>query len=100
MELVIISRFLKARATDLDIVVPGLKWYIFGSLLNDNKHHNDVDVLVIYRNTSDPEIIKAHLKDLSLLLPLDLVFMTAEEENELHFIETQKTTQIFPPNNL
>lgn len=100
MELTIITRYLQEKANELDFVIPGLKWYIFGSLLNDKNHSNDVDVLVIYESTNDPKIIKSHLQNLSLLLPLHLVFMTLEEENELQIIETQKATQIFPLNNI
>ena len=97
MDLKFISTLIQEKANDLNCIISGLKWYIFGSLLNNKIYFNDIDILVIYENENDPVFIKSYLQDLNLSLPLHFVFMTIEEENEFQFIKMQKAIQIFPP---
>ncbi|HBR14499.1 MAG TPA: hypothetical protein DD723_03015 [Candidatus Omnitrophica bacterium] len=96
MELEPIIKDLRNRARKLDSTLVGLKWYIFGSLLEDKKCSADVDILIIYEMETSSKIIKSHLQDLDLLLPLHMMLMTSEEEVELRFLEKNRTLQIFP----
>ena len=96
MELEPIIKDLRNRARKLDSTLVGLKWYIFGSLLEDKKCSADVDILIIYEMETSSKIIKSYLQDLDLLLPLHMMLMTSEEEVELRFLEKNRTLQIFP----
>lgn len=69
--------------------------YLFGSYLySDN--WADLDVLIIYRYYEDvPTIKKVFSKNL-LHTPLDLNFMTNEEEKIYNFINQTNAQKIFP----
>lgn len=67
------------------------KVYLFGSVLDDNKFPNDVDILLIYSISTD-EIIEeidsvlSHLQDL-LSISVDLTVLSAEEEQDSQFLK-------------
>lgn len=72
--------------------------YLFGSYLNSEKWA-DLDVLVVYKIYEDvnkvKEVFSRHLQH----TPLDLNFMTQEEEKYFNFINQSNAQQIFPKNN-
>ena len=69
--------------------------YLFGSYLyTDN--WADLDVLIIYKSYQDIPIIKDVFSRNLLNTPLDLNFMTEEEENFYNFITQNNAQQIFP----
>lgn len=72
--------------------------YLFGSYLKSNKWA-DLDFLVIYRTYEDvkklKEVFSRHLPH----TPLDLNFMTREEEKYFDFTNQSNAQQIFPKNN-
>ncbi|AXG69054.1 hypothetical protein KORDIASMS9_01273 [Kordia sp. SMS9] len=61
-----------------------IRFYVFGSSLKSHKEQNDIDILIIYKNAQEPKMIR-ELLDASHL-PIDMVFFTEEEEEELGFI--------------
>lgn len=69
--------------------------YIFGSYLN-SENWADLDILIIYKNYDDVAIIKEILFYSLLDIPLDLNFMTKEEEKYFNFINKTNAKQIFP----
>ena len=69
--------------------------YLFGSYLKSSKWA-DLDFLVVYRNYEDVkklrEVFSRHFQH----TPLDLNFMTQEEEGYFNFISQTNAQQIFP----
>ena len=64
--------------------------YLFGSVLDENKFSNDVDMLIIYASYSD--IIKQetnfilHSLENLIGLPIDLTVLSVAEEQDTHFL--------------
>lgn len=66
------------------------KVYLFGSVLDDNKFPNDVDILLIYDEGADEIIddINSVIISLQNLLDIsvDLTVLSAEEEQDTQFL--------------
>ena len=64
--------------------------YLFGSVLDSTKTHNDVDILLIYSKYSDAIIEESRriLQSLECLIgiPVDLTVLSVEEEKDTHFM--------------
>lgn len=73
-----------------------LSWYIFGSYLRIEKHAKDLDVLILYRHVQSPSIVRESLNNISLCYPLDLIFMTDDEERGFDFINQQQAKKLYP----
>lgn len=69
--------------------------YIFGSYLYSKKWA-DVDFLIIYRDIKDIHKIKSLYFNLLKDYPIDLTFMSMEEENFYNFIKQTDAKIIFP----
>lgn len=69
--------------------------YLFGSYLY-SENWADLDVLIIYKNYEDVSNIKETFSRSLLNTPLDLNFMTKEEEKYFNFINQTNAQQIFP----
>lgn len=76
---------LYAHAKLMSVKYPDLSWYVFGSALASSTSANDIDVLIIYECESHPREVRLSLDKLSLMFPLDLIFMTASEARQLDF---------------
>ena len=67
------------------------KVYLFGSVLDDNKFPNDIDILLIYHKGTDEivEEINSLLISLQNLLDIsvDLTVLSAEEEKDTQFLK-------------
>ncbi|WP_196582638.1 nucleotidyltransferase domain-containing protein [Aliivibrio fischeri] len=88
----------RIKAINVRLNASGLNvdFYFFGSILDNEKNSSDVDVLVIYNHFSELDLIKFELSELSIQIPLDLYFMTPEEEVELEFVNrTQESLMYF-----
>ena len=96
MELNPIILALKEKAAEVDLNVPNLKWYLFGSILIKTKMANDIDLLVVYKNDNDARMVRFLLSEFSLYYPVDLMLLTEKEENEFQFVNEQKACNIFP----
>lgn len=66
------------------------KVYLFGSVLDDNKFSNDIDLLLIYTSYSDTIRQESNriLNSLESLsgVPVDLTILSIEEERETQFL--------------
>lgn len=69
--------------------------YLFGSYLY-SKNWADLDVLIIYKDYEDISMIKKVFSRNLLNTPLDINFMTEEEEIFYNFINQTNAQQIFP----
>ncbi|NEN89656.1 MAG: hypothetical protein F6K48_12385 [Okeania sp. SIO3H1] len=67
---------------------PRINIYLFGSILKETLIA-DIDILVVYNSVSDLVVPREALNRISLSLPLDVVYMTTEEEKQFDFIESQ-----------
>ena len=75
---------------------PDTVWYLFGSILCCSSSSSDIDILILYEKREDIALIRNHLDPLEMECPLDLLFMTPEEEAELGFIWSEGCIEIFP----
>lgn len=72
------------------------RWYIFGSYMIAKELAMDVDLLVIYKTIDSAKVVRSSLREISLHVPLDLLLMTEDEEEESHFIAKQSANKIYP----
>lgn len=64
--------------------------YLFGSILNENKLSNDIDILLVYEKysfqiKSDLTIIRSLLEN-KFEIPIDLTALSFDEEKEVEFL--------------
>lgn len=78
----------------VSVLVPSVKWYIFGSLLRRPRQAADIDILVIYRSDDAAETIRRELREISIRFPIHLLFLSECEEVELQFVESQRCVPI------
>jgi len=63
--------------------------YLFGSIMQSNKNISDIDLLITYKGAEELQELKEMINVLEHRLPLDVIYMTIEEENEFNFIIEQ-----------
>ena len=95
MDLENIISELKAIGEGLRSKVEGIDCYLFGSILTNAKLANDIDVLIVYKNRDQLQILKHELKIFASHNPLHLSYFTFCEEQELSFMKGQKAFKIF-----
>ena len=67
--------------------------YVFGSSL-ENPSWSDVDILFTYTCDYQLNDLKIAIREVEEKYPMDLTFMTVDEEKELNFIEIVKAIPI------
>ena len=67
-----------------------VQWYAFGSATHDSEVWSDFDFLVVYQHKEDVDEIRKRLSNLATHFPIDILFMTKNEENETKFIKSQR----------
>jgi uncharacterized protein len=65
--------------------------YLFGSVIDPDVDHNDIDILIIYEKYSDEiknavQMISGELEK-SIGQPIDLTALSIEEEREIAFLD-------------
>lgn len=73
---------------------PSIKIYLFGSSLQIGLFQSDIDLLIVYNRPEEPMILRMKLKKIINKLPIDLIFLTQEEERELDFINKVNAKEI------
>lgn len=73
----------------------GMDCYLFGSILKTPKTANDIDVLIVYENKEQLNILKQEFKSIAINYPLHVNYFTFLEEKELDFIKQQNAEIIF-----
>lgn len=86
---------LRALAASLPLA-EGTRWYVFGSVLQDDPLAADLDVLILYPEGHDTANLRRAVEDFPIRLPIDLYMMTAEEEREFDFIRSEGARLVFP----
>lgn len=74
--------------------MPSLRWLLFGSILTSKRPVGDVDLLVIYVSDDEPTKVRRDLAPVTAQVPLQLLFMTAEEEIETRFIRNTGAVEL------
>lgn len=87
-ELVVIGNMLSPKIKKVDC-------YLFGSILRNPVLANDIDILIIYENENQIDIIKKAFRDLLINFPVHMSYFTHEEVKELNFIRQQNAKKIF-----
>jgi len=88
------DKYLEKKVYSLLKEVANIEVYLFGSLLTKVKPSCDIDLLIIYKENHQPKTIRKILHEVMYELPLDLIFLTNEEEKELDFIRIVKARKI------
>jgi hypothetical protein len=96
MDLEEVKSKLKVAAQSLSADVLGAQWYVFGSVTEQANLPADVDLLVVYQEDSDVQKLRKGLERYSLILPLHVLFLREDEEEELRFVSDQHAIRIFP----
>ena len=95
MELEAIKEDLRIIGNRLSSKIINLDCYLFGSVLTNAKQANDIDILIIYENQEQLEIVKNDFEILSISIPLHMNYFTSLEEQELNFIWEQNAEEVF-----
>lgn len=74
------------------------EFYLFGSILN-NKHYNDVDILIIYSNFEELKKVKESINRVFYDKLPHLTCLTQNEELELNFIKKTNSRKIKTTHN-
>lgn len=77
---------LRTEASRIGAIVEGSRWYLFGSVLKEERPISDVDLLVICATSEDCSAVRFELSDACSQYPIHLLLMTSEEEREVSFI--------------
>ncbi|MCG2669346.1 nucleotidyltransferase domain-containing protein [Bradyrhizobium sp. GCM10023182] len=64
--------------------------FLFGSTLDQKATWSDVDVLLVCTSENDGPLARTALAELCEQFPIDLTIMTADEEAELDFIQSER----------
>jgi len=91
-----VTAILRGQACRASRHIPGIAWYLFGSALVDAESAADIDVLIVYASEADRVAIRQHLSQCCLPLPVHLILMSREEQDELDFVAAQGCRRIFP----
>ncbi|MBB5396467.1 nucleotidyltransferase domain-containing protein [Mucilaginibacter sp. AK015] len=67
--------------------------FAFGSATRSNTNPNDIDLLIVYDEEWQPNVIRRLLSNIDYL-PIHLIFMLREEQIETNFIELQKCVML------
>lgn len=84
------TNIINTISENIDIFQSFDKVYIFGSILNQEKHSNDIDLLLLYRDYSND--IKEHINAITVYLEIqtsyiiDITALSSNEEKEVNFI--------------
>lgn len=94
MDLEDIINKIQKKAGDLSNQIPNLMFYYFGSITKTSKTVNDIDILVIYEHSNNPELVRDAFDSISNLFPIHFIFLTHQEELELNFRKITSATPI------
>lgn len=95
MEIDYIKKELIAIGNILAQKIKKVDCYLFGSILINPVCANDIDILIIYENENQIDIIKKAFRDILTNFPVHMNYFTHEEEKELNFIRQQNAKKIF-----
>lgn len=93
-----LSEIIKIIEKNINLFYLFEKVYIFGSILNENKHSSDIDFLLMYRELSKElqnsiDKIEKYIEQESFY-PVDITALSFEEEREIAFIDKLDTKYI------
>ena len=72
-----------------------VKIYAFGSILWKSINISDVDILIVYKSGIHLPEVKKAIESVGGMIPLDVLYMTTEEEMEFDFVAGQGATDVF-----
>lgn len=92
---VTLSRLIEAaEASDLPA---GTALYLFGSSCRGHIAPHDIDVLLVYPNghLSQGQLLAESIRNAATSLMFDVLALSVDEEHELAFIQTERTSRIW-----
>jgi predicted nucleotidyltransferase len=95
MELETMKKELQQIEKNLSFKVKNIECYLFGSILNNPKLANDIDILIIYEDVKHLKVLKEEFGALEMFYPLHISYFTFFEQNQFNFIREQKAEKVF-----
>ncbi|WPY97622.1 nucleotidyltransferase domain-containing protein [Christiangramia sp. OXR-203] len=95
MELEEINKELEILYEELEKKLKNVHVYLFGSILNNPKKANDLDILILYNDIDQVKFIKEKCDIINLIYPIHILYLTFQEEKELQFTSEQNTKLVF-----
>jgi len=71
-----------------------IRCYLFGSFLINKIGFSDIDLLIVYKSSKSLNSLKTDLEYFELKYPIDITFLSEEEEKELDFINKVNAKRI------
>ena len=78
-----------------ELLTAHVKIYAFGSILWKSNNISDVDIVIVYKSGTHLSGVKRAIDSVGRMIPLDVMYMTTEEEIELNFLAGQGATDVF-----
>ncbi len=78
-----------------ELLAAHVKIYAFGSSFWKKNNISDVDIVIIYKSGANLSDVKRVIDSVGRMIPLDVLYMTTEEEIELNFLAGQGATDVF-----
>ncbi len=94
MNRALISQTLLELLHDASAELASVDVYLFGSILGHKNHLSDVDLLVVYEIADDLAQVKSVLGGIGRKIPLDIIYMRQEEEQEFDFVRGQGALRV------
>jgi predicted nucleotidyltransferase len=89
-----LAEIVRREIIRLNTIVPGCKWYLFGSVATAKRSVSDIDVLVVCDTHELCAKVREGLSAACAESPIHLLLMTQSEEEELNFISSQRAIEI------
>jgi predicted nucleotidyltransferase len=84
-----IRQAISREAERIAALVPGIRWYLFGSFARNAVVYADIDLLATCPSHEKARLVRAEMTELCKRLPIHLLLMTFEEDRQLGFTHTQ-----------
>jgi len=78
----------------ITVRTPTSRWYLFGSTTTARRPVGDIDLLVVCETAADCTTVRAELAPICARFPIHLLLMTASEEKEVKFIQSESAVEI------
>lgn len=73
---------------------PMVQIYLFGSILKVKEPCSDIDILVVSTSERVPRQLRNDIELLNEFHPVDILFMTSNEEKQFMFIKEQEAVSV------
>ena len=91
-----ITAQIEAEIRRITATLPTVRWYVFGSFLASDAVPSDIDLLAVHPSDVDSQLIRKEAAGLCAHLPIHLLIMNHDEQQQLDFVASQHCERILP----